>query len=258
MVRSGRHRKGHHNQYSFGHVSRLGLREIAQRSAQRAHNAVVDQHIAAQKASFIAKSVLAEAAFQAAETAEVALATKHALLQSLEKQVAQARHALEAEIRQLQLAKHTAIAAKETAQRAAKHVQIVAKALKQAQRLALQAASAADHARIELALQKKMVRMAHARLAAIESKLHQVQAEFEKTKKAANKASAAAHAAYRNAFQSKEQKEKEAFLKAVSNALHIDHAVQEISAHKKGFSAGGGHDAIAEEQIVKLGGEYRR
>lgn len=175
------------------------LSSIAQGSAADAHNAVSSQHYAAQKASYVAKTTLALQAAQAAATAQAALAGKHVLLQFLEKLRDEAHKALEAELAQLQSAKHTAAATAQTAQQAAKQVAILHEALRSAEELAHQADAAAGHAAEELASQSKMVAQAKARLAELEHKLEATRADFVATKAAAQKAAAFAQKAKANA-----------------------------------------------------------
>lgn len=120
-------------------------------------------------------------------------------MQTLEKQRDEAHKALEAELAQLELAKHSAAAAAKTAQQAAKQVQILKEALHHAQELAHQADAAAGHAAQELASQSAMVAHAKARLQEIEHKLAETLKDFEATKAAAQKATEFAEKAKNNA-----------------------------------------------------------
>lgn len=81
----------------------------------------------------MAQSTLAQAAAQAAATAQAALAGKQVLLQGLEQQSLEAHQALESEIQQLHQAKKAAKAAQYSAQQALNHVQVLTAALNNAQ-----------------------------------------------------------------------------------------------------------------------------
>lgn len=81
----------------------------------------------------MAQSTLAQAASQAAATAQAALAGKQVLLQGLEQQSLEAHQALESEIQQLHQAKKAAKAAQHSAQQALNHVQVLTAALNNAQ-----------------------------------------------------------------------------------------------------------------------------
>lgn len=99
------------------------------------------------------KNTLAQAASQAAATAQAALAGKQVLLQGLEQQSIDAHQALDGEIQQLQQAKRSAKAAQQSAQQALNHVAVLTAALNNAQSSSEHAQQAATEAAAELASQ---------------------------------------------------------------------------------------------------------
>lgn len=82
---------------------------------------------------YLAKNTLAQAAQQAAQVAQAALAGKQVLYQGLEQQNLEAHQALESEIKQLQQAKRSAKSAQLAAQQAINHVNVLTSALNNAQ-----------------------------------------------------------------------------------------------------------------------------
>lgn len=90
-----------------------GLRSIAQGSADQANSAVVNQHLAAKQASYIAQNNLANLALQASATAMAALQGKQVLLAKIERENLDAHQALENELTQLRQAKRSAKAAQQ-------------------------------------------------------------------------------------------------------------------------------------------------
>lgn len=93
--------------------SHLGLRSIAQGSADQASSAVANQELAAKQASYIAQNNLANLALQASATAMAALQGKQVLLSKIEQENLDAHQALETELQQLRQAKRSAKAAQQ-------------------------------------------------------------------------------------------------------------------------------------------------
>lgn len=91
----------------------LGLRSIAQGSADQANSAVQNQELAAKQASYIAQNNLANLALQASATANAALQGKQVLLSKIEQENLDAHQALENELQQLRQAKRSAKAAQQ-------------------------------------------------------------------------------------------------------------------------------------------------
>nr|XP_022915572.1 uncharacterized protein LOC111425652 [Onthophagus taurus] len=176
-----------------------GLRSIAQGSAQQAHNAVQNQHLAASQAAYVAKNTLAQAAAGASATAQAALAGKQILLQGLEQQVRDAKVALEGERQQLRQAERAADAAQKASRQAAQHVNVLQAASNVAQAASEQANRAAAEAAGELAAQESMVGSAEQRLEQLTDQLKGVLIDFRATRHAAANAEQAAREAQNNA-----------------------------------------------------------
>ncbi|CAD7092183.1 unnamed protein product [Hermetia illucens] len=181
----------------YPHVE--GLTDIAQGSANQAHSAVASQYAAAQRASYAAKSSLAQQAAQAAATAQAALAGKHVLLQNLEQQKARAQANLHEELSQLQSAEKLAAASSATAHAAAKQAAIIRGAAENAEALARQADNAAHNAAQALASQNAMAAAAKANLNEIEHRVEATRADYLATKEATQKAVDFAQKAQQNA-----------------------------------------------------------
>lgn len=93
----------------------IGLRSIAQGSADQANSAVANQHLAAKQASYIAQNNLANLALQASATAMAALQGKQVLLAKIEQENLDSHQQLEVELQQLRQAKRSAKAAQQVA-----------------------------------------------------------------------------------------------------------------------------------------------
>lgn len=185
--------------HSHGYPSGSGLRSIAQGSANQAHNAVSNQHAAANQAAFIAKSTLAQAASQASATAQAALAGKLVMTHGLEKQVQDSHSALLEEIEHLNLSKKSAKASQKAAQIAYNHVSILTAALNNAKTLADHTEKAANDAATILASQSSMVGKAKQNFEILQEELNAARIDLAATKEAAIKASSAASEAQGNA-----------------------------------------------------------
>lgn len=171
----------------------------------------------------MAQNTLAQAASQAAATAQAALAGKHVLLQGLEQQSLEAHQALDAEIQQLQQAKRSAKAAQHAAQQALNHVQVLQSALNNAQVAAEHAQQSASEAAAELASQTQMVGTAKQRVEALEEQLNAARVDFEATQEAAHKAAASAQEAQNNAA--------EAAAHAAIPLVHVAQSIDHGSSH---------------------------
>lgn len=203
-----------------------GLRSIAKGSANQAISAVASQNAAGKQASYVAKSTLAQAAAQAANTAVAVLKGKEVLLRRLEEQSTEAHKAVDNEVQQLQQAKRAAKAAQYSAQQAINHVSVLTAALNNAQSASELAQKSASEAAAELASQIDMVAQAKGKLEQTESHLYAARLDYEETREAADKATISAQEAQLNANDAALHANVE-----LSEAVHLhdksDHNVQE-------------------------------
>lgn len=206
-----------------------GLRSIAKGSANQALSAVASQNAAGKQASYVAKSTLAQAAAQAANTAVAVLKGKEVLLRRLEEQSAEAHKAVDNELQQLQQAKRAAKAAQYSAQQAINHVSVLTAALNNAQSASELAQKSASEAAAELASQIDMVAQAKGKLEQTESHMYAARLDYEETREAADKATISAQEAQLNANDAALHANVE-----LSEAVHIhdksDRNVQEEPA----------------------------